>query len=935
MFRRGESAEEKLSPRPPSVGMPRPPKLPKPSGAHNRGPDLIFESYNLCRPALLEEVTNMVTSGLRRLEKEKERGIGGGEHGTVRVGLRIGEGEGGVDAVALAEKARTDRLAVYRSAFIHYIESSTLYKPFLREVLTEFDSGLSSLGEKLRMYSTYDMEKQMVKAAHAAELRSTEDRLNKVIATHVRAAVAAEKKALAHIKTIKKQEEECEELRISTAVKVAEWDEMRVTCMTLTKSLQRYADASKIHKHAEAVHLSENAKLVVSERKATEECERLRLKTQELEAENALLVSHEELERKTTEIEDMKRRLRYQEDQHKLLLQRYGLVKSAIEHVYKKQYPMYCQAGTVIEAGGSAACIDITPRAVGSTLISMTSHPNAMARAGSASESGGGEFLTAMSEKPEVVAEVIGHLGGDIRAAMEALLDHIRLLSKNRAINGVNAVPVSGIEKIFATIEKSVTASTDDETELEIEWQGLDDGGSGKEVVRPMLDEVATDSWPAASTATSIGQDNANSSHLVTKATYSATETLTHTITKVGDNNDGENKEEDKEDTDGEAITSAHTVSLFNHFEGLGDDMNIPGYLRMKGSIQNMFFRRTDTGKLISLIMRAARIRREFLLAKLNEVLTAYFHTSKGMGIGSGYSSSNKEKPEERLKELLAQPFSIFFEAFLRKHFFSDAKVVQVAFNLLESAKKFSTESDCRLFLLILNDDLPQDVWYDQDDGFKSICTAMIKRAGTHGTIFEGKRRLTVEDFMRTLHSYIPHKSATSMRKLQRALALENKSSKYVLDIPALLLDTGFIDGGSTSKGGTGTRGMFCELLRLQHISESSQFYATVLECIDTTCGVATQGVNSLAYGGIGNSSSIASAGETQESASVSTFRKALLAADEQRPRAEVNAYLARGLGVTLEELLLVEAKRLRFPIADFKRRLRAGLLKKSVPVEK
>ena len=88
------------------------------------------------------------------------------------------------------------------------------------------------------------------------------------------------------------REEECVALRKDAALAREQWEEMRTSCSTITGALTRYESAAKILKEQEAHHQSEILKLAVSEEKLTKEIERLRAINQELEAEQALLVSH-------------------------------------------------------------------------------------------------------------------------------------------------------------------------------------------------------------------------------------------------------------------------------------------------------------------------------------------------------------------------------------------------------------------------------------------------------------------------------------------------------------------------------------------------------------------------------------------------------------------------------------------------------------------
>ena len=59
-------------------------------------------------------------------------------------------------------------------------------------------------------------------------------------------------------------------------------------------------------------------------------------------------------------------------------------------------------------------------------------------------------------------------------------------------------------------------------------------------------------------------------------------------------------------------------------------------------------------------------------------------------------------------------------------------------------------------------------------------------------------------------------------------------------------------------------------------------------------------------------------------------FRNAILKADENKSRAEVTKLLAYCAKLTIEEALLMEARRTPFPLDEFKCRLQMKIVRKS-----
>ena len=845
--------------------LPKPPSVPKPTlqaskGRGPRGEDLSFESYNLAHPILLEEVTNMVNSGMAHIVKEKER------HENARAAL------GNAHDPVFEDKLQSDRHATYRSAFLHYIESSTLYKPFLRGVLSAFDDTNVRLSQKLREYSTSEMDKRIAQNEHSTALQDQELSYSKLVEEKVNMVVALQKKLAAKEVDVTNMQVVAQDLRQKAVQAAEEWEEMRASTSLLTKSLLRYESQNKELKRKEADNINENVKLTISEKKANNDAEGLRLKNQELEQENRALVSHEEMEKKTQELENTQMALRHRDDQYKDLMQRYSLLKSTIENTYKKQLPFY--AKKTIETATATADYGVISRKDGIQKSSTNANN--------------------LQLPSSTTLEIIDRNHGDIRATVEVLLDLVRQLQKRKAQRGGHE-----LDDLINQDQGDAPALTD----LDADWDGLD--GSQKREAQPLLEENTSDGWPAAddaATARNTSRETASFEATETAANFEPTDTCAEA---AASDTIGIYKQLDR---------TAPAASLFAHFNSLGDDINIPNYLRITGRVQNMFFSRKDTGRLIHAVMQSARGRRELLHRKLNQVSQA------------GYTSkSATDFTVGQIYELLSQPFSIYFESFLRKRFHTDARVVQVAFNLLETAKKYIAESDCRLFLLILNDDLPEDVWYAQDDTFREIMKTMKKKESKSSHFNEGIRQLTVDEFMRTLKASFPHKGESSFKKLQRALALENKSSRFIVSIPSLLVEE---EGEAPTTGGTGLRGMFCELLRFQYVTETIQLYEKVSSCIDVACKVPKSQIsaNMISYNHLKAPIQEVVKAETN----VTTLRRALLDSDDTYLRSEVNGYIARGLGVTLEKALLMEAKKDTVYVSDFKLRLRMGILKRA-----
>jgi len=238
-----------------------------------------FQPYNASHPALLEEIEVMLSGGLARITKENKQNVPPPNL------------FGSMATDHQEEAFQSDKLAVYRQAFAHYIHASSLHRPFLKSVQQEYDNGIDKLQGELRKFSTMRIEISIMEERQSEETKSLENKHNDKIAQYVSIINKLEKRCTDYEDRIIDTEAEAVKLREATTKAKAEWEEMSISCGTLTSSLQRYEQANKQLKITESAHNSEHIKLVISEQKANDEAEKLRLLNNELESETALMVS--------------------------------------------------------------------------------------------------------------------------------------------------------------------------------------------------------------------------------------------------------------------------------------------------------------------------------------------------------------------------------------------------------------------------------------------------------------------------------------------------------------------------------------------------------------------------------------------------------------------------------------------------------------------
>ena len=297
------------------------------------------------------------------------------------------------------------------------------------------------------------------------------------------------------------------------------------------------------------------------------------------------------------------------------------------------------------------------------------------------------------------------------------------------------------------------------------------------------------------------------------------------------------------------------------HFIGRGTSDDVPPYLRIEGHVKNWVLSKRETERMI------------------NDVWVS------------------KERFESQTGN--REPLSNYLYQYLSLRFSSHTLAIEWGYNLLDSLERYIADSDCRLFLQILNGSLPEEVRVDQLALLADVVTTMERE---DRTLNNGKTTssLSLPTFTTALRKLLNTKSEHNFSRLVRQLQIEAQSNKSRVVHYCELLQ-------SDSQG---NQGKFCELLREQHLSEIVAFS----QHVQATIHEAT---------GNGNDTELP----------LPRLREALVKADPEKPRAEVNAYLARGAGVEPKELVEKEQSNQLCEVTQFIKNLNKGLLKRSTPV--
>eukprot|EP01034_Spumella_vulgaris_P025798 gene25798-32290_t len=362
---------------------------------------------------------------------------------------------------------------------------------------------------------------------------------------------------------------------------------------------------------------------------------------------------------------------------------------------------------------------------------------------------------------------------------------------------------------------------------------------------------------------------------------------------------------------DGNLNTTAEEFrSPWSHFDGLGFEPQVPSYLRFNGKVQNLYLSCRELVLLLNEIW-AMKLCHE-RAAPLVDGNTSTGDSQPVTTVGSAAPSrpmtacthvnnilnSNLVLSNYLMKTLPANPsLAAFVEVYLEDKFSSHMRAVEMAYNIVDALRKYSTCSDAMLFCAILEGRLCQEVWHDQYVQTDRLKEELMKENSAHSTSPDLEWKLTQDMLMRTLRKALPTKGEHSFSKLTKALAIDNRGKRFV-NVTELL-----------SEDENGHRSDFFEQLKLQHITECVSFERHVMDCVDQF-----------------NKSS------NENEMTLNKLREALIYADQHKTRTEINHLLARACNLSVEETLLMEARRTPLSVEEFKRRLRSGLLKKSAP---
>jgi len=123
--------------------------------------------------------------------------------------------------------------------------------------------------------------------------------------------------------------------------------------------------------------------------------------------------------------------------------------------------------------------------------------------------------------------------------------------------------------------------------------------------------------------------------------------------------------------------------------------------------------------------------------------------------------------------ETLLPPMILFDEfvfQFLVDRFGDKSKAVEFAYNFVDALNKYSKDSDCKLFALILSGKLSEEVRHDQIQILNNFEEELQKEEQMIRGEVQGK--ISIEGFMRVLKRVFPSKGEVSLKKLEKVFFL-------------------------------------------------------------------------------------------------------------------------------------------------------------------
>lgn len=391
-------------------------------------------------------------------------------------------------------------------------------------------------------------------------------------------------------------------------------------------------------------------------------------------------------------------------------------------------------------------------------------------------------------------------------------------------------------------------------------------------------------------------------------------------------------------------LSSTRTLSAPNDFfTGKGFGTDVPEYLQCDGLVRNLHFPKK---KLEAILARVWQQKDDLEKIKRNHFASISSASSPGTATSGAPSS-----PPLGLAPGAQQGGGIVtlakvFSMMLNRMCASKAEATESAYNVLAALELFSSHSsDCRLFLMILQSEIPEEARQDQVKEVYIVHDALASlekernSSGGGGAVVPG--RVPLADVIQILRHVFPWKTENALSALYRALLIDQRGHAQV-DYAALLLQQEDKRAGVRAK-----TSQFVECLRAQYIDDLLAYRRHLQAMIQHKLASSTQATSAsgdaAAQGTLGSevtstvpesavpSSPQSSAGSTIASSSsamvsIRALRDFLQECDVAKPVQEINRLLATASGLSMDQVLTQDAMMLN--AQQFLRKLPTLLVK-------
>lgn len=377
-------------------------------------------------------------------------------------------------------------------------------------------------------------------------------------------------------------------------------------------------------------------------------------------------------------------------------------------------------------------------------------------------------------------------------------------------------------------------------------------------------------------------------------------------------------------------------------FPGQGVGANIPEYLQCDGVVRNLYYPRK---KLEQILMRVWQQKDDLEKAKRSHVAG----NSASCSSSSASASANPSGAGQRNVVPLAKVFWMV----LTRMYPSQADAVECAYNTVAALERFSLHSsDCRLFQLILQQEIPEEARMDQVKELYAVHDALAALDKERNAVGAGAGlghadgrepslcavpgRVPLADVIQSLRHVFPWKTEAALSALYRALLIDQRGNPQVDYAALLLLSQQQVEKESKRQR---ARSQFAECLRAQHLDDLLAYRkhlqhkiqqkllsggggssaTTSSDAVGQVPGVseATPAAPTLPTSAAlskSEAAKLANSGDTTPSVatnamvSIRMLRAFLQECDVAKPVQEINALLSTASGLSMDQILTQDA---------------------------